>query len=97
MPGKYFDVFTWIYTEKGGKKQYNFFHLNFQWKKADEKLRKMCENMDCSLPISYHYLLQIIHTFYSFFPSENGDEKGFEFFTIIFSLWIIAVNFSRKS
>jgi hypothetical protein len=47
---------------------------------ANKNVWKMCEN-------SYQFYTlfsSIIHTFYTL-PSENGDEKGFTFFTIIFS------------
>jgi hypothetical protein len=45
------------------------------------------------------FSLQNIHTFYCLFTSENAGEKGFKFFTLIFSLKlarIIAVNLAEK-
>jgi hypothetical protein len=50
MPGKYFDVFTWIHTEKHGKKQYKFFTLFFSEKWPIKKCGKCVKTVINFIP-----------------------------------------------
>ncbi len=56
----------------------------------------MFENMDSWFWILHFFSLNIFHTFYIPFPSENLGEKSFTFFThftVIFQVKIRVINF----
>jgi hypothetical protein len=60
MPGKYYDVFTWIYTEKRGKKQYKFFTLFFSGKQPIKMCGKCVKKVINFIPLFpadyFHFL-----------------------------------------